>query len=185
MRIETKRLILREWKESDIDFVVDGLNDFNVAKNLVVPYPYTKKDAIDFISKHLENTNNDYHFAVVQKKDNKVVGGTSLSKDDKGIFHGGIWLHRNFQGLGYGTEIFTARAKFAFDYLKLNELENGFFSFNERSKKMQLKIGYKIVGKQERYCPALKDNTEETKTKLSKKDFEKYYNSIDFEFLVE
>ena len=46
MHIETKRLRFREWTENDVDFLVDGQNDFDVAKNLTVPFPYTKQDAI-------------------------------------------------------------------------------------------------------------------------------------------
>ena len=52
MKIKTKRLILREWKMSDIDDIVSGLNEFDVAKNLTSPYPYTRDDAIEFLTKH-------------------------------------------------------------------------------------------------------------------------------------
>ena len=41
--IETERLILREWKISDIDDMVEGLNDFDTAKNLTVPF-HTKQN---------------------------------------------------------------------------------------------------------------------------------------------
>ena len=42
MIITTERLILRPYKSSDINDLVEGLNDFETAKNLTVPYPYTK-----------------------------------------------------------------------------------------------------------------------------------------------
>lgn len=42
--IETERLILRKFKLTDIDDLVDGLNNLNVSKWLAfVPFPYTKK----------------------------------------------------------------------------------------------------------------------------------------------
>ena len=65
------------------------------------------------------------------------------------------------------------------------KLLNGYYYFNERSKKMQLKIGYKIVGEKTNYCPALNSEVREILTKLKKSDFDKYYNSIDFEFSVQ
>ena len=50
MIIESKRLILRNWKDEDIDDLVEGLNNINVAKWMAgVPFPYTKKDAKNFI----------------------------------------------------------------------------------------------------------------------------------------
>lgn len=181
MIIETKRLIFREWELKDIDFLVDGMNDFKVAKYLTVPFPYTKQDGLNFISKHLQNGNNSFYFAIERKEDGQVIGGTNISIKENGEFHGGIWLHTNFQGKGYGTEIWIARAKFAFDKLGARELINGFYDFNERSKKMQLKIGYKIVGEKTNFCPALNNEVREIVTNLKKTDFEKYYNHTDFE----
>jgi len=185
MRVVTKRLYFRKWNIQDVDFCVDGLNDYDVAKNLTVPFPYTTQDAIDFIEKHSKDDGKNYSFAVVRKEDNQVIGGTNISINENGEFHGGLWLHRDFQGKGYGTELWIARAKFAFDILGAEELINGFYYFNERSKKMQLKVGYKIIGEKINYCPALKSEVKEIVTKLKKSDFERYYNTIDFEFSVE
>ena len=45
--IETERLILRKFKLTDIDDLVDGLNNLNVSKWLAfVPFPYTREDAV-------------------------------------------------------------------------------------------------------------------------------------------
>lgn len=184
MVIETRRLILREWKMQDIDFLVDGLNDFDVAKYITSPFPYTKQDAEAYVSQHLKNENGDYCFAVCLKEDGKVIGGTNVSINEKGEFVGGLWLHRDFQGKGYGTELWIARAKFAFDKMGATELKNGFYDFNERSEKMQKKIGYQVVGEKMNFCPALNGEVREIVVKLKKTDFEKYYKTIDFDFLV-
>ncbi|MBQ8522366.1 MAG: GNAT family N-acetyltransferase [Clostridia bacterium] len=173
--VETKRLILREWELSDIEDMVEGLNDFGTAKNLTVPYPYTKENAREFINKHLVNDKNNYYFAVVLKEENKVIGGTSLELKSNGKNKGGLWLNSKYHGKGYGTEVWIARAKFAFEQLGLNELENGFFEYNEISWKMQRKLGYKIVGETINFCPALNKEVVEVITNLTKEDF---YNTI-------
>jgi len=50
MIIESKRLILRNWEDSDIQDLVEGLNNINVSKWMAsVPFPYTEKDAKNFI----------------------------------------------------------------------------------------------------------------------------------------
>ena len=185
MIIETQRLMFRAWNKGDADFMADGLNDLKVAKNLRVPFPYTKSDAIDFIEKHLKNDDKNYYFAIERKEDGQIIGGTNIFVDEQAEFRGGIWLHRDFQEKGYGTEIWTARAKFAFDVLGAEELINNFFDFNEKSKKMQLKIGYEIIGEKSDYCPALKSEVREIVTRLKKTAFEKYYDSIAFHFSVQ
>lgn len=53
--IETDRLILRQYKLSDADDIVEGLNNLNVSKWMAfVPYPYTKEDAIKYITNSIE-----------------------------------------------------------------------------------------------------------------------------------
>lgn len=98
MIIETKRLIFREWNNKDIDFLFETFNDFDIAKNLIVPFPYTKENAIEFIKKHINERNNNYYFAIQGKNDRKIIGGTNLSINDKGEFHGGICYIEIFKG---------------------------------------------------------------------------------------
>lgn len=172
MKLESERLYFREWKISDIKSMVSGLNDFSTAKNLTVPYPYTEQNAIEFINKHLSNTETDFYFAICLKETDEVIGGTNISIDkDSNSNKGGIWLNKKFTGKGYGTEAFTLRAKFAFEELKLDVLNNGFFYFNEASKNMQLKVGYKIVGEKKNYSAALGIEVKEIVTRLTKDDF--------------
>ena len=46
MIIESKRLILRSWKDEDINDLVEGLNNINVSKLMAgVPFLYTLNDA--------------------------------------------------------------------------------------------------------------------------------------------
>ena len=184
MIIETERLILRAWTLADADAMVAGLSDFEVSRNLVGPFPYTKQHAIEYINKHKNHTENDYSFAVTLKENGKVIGGTNLTINDLGRYAGGLWICREYQCKGYGTEIWIARAKFAFDILNQLELYNGFFCFNEKSQKMHTKIGYKVVSEKTVFCPALNTDVRDIITKLTKSDFEQYYNSINFKFLV-
>ncbi len=147
IKIETERLILRQWTMDDLDDIVEGLNNLNVSKWLAgAPYPYTKEDAKEFVQHTIEN--DLYNFAIVLKSENKAIGGTQISNIDKtnGTAGGGIWINEKYQGFGYGTEAFGARIKYAFEELGLRRLENGYFRGNEKSHQMQLKLGYKDEG---------------------------------------
>lgn len=93
MKIETNRLILRQWQYEDADVIVDALSDGETAKKLTIPYPYTRQNAIDFIKIMTEQ--NDLCLAVTLKDSGKLIGS---------VEPGGIWIHRDYHGKGYGTE---------------------------------------------------------------------------------
>ena len=181
MEIDGKRIVLRSWKDEDIEDMVEGLNNINVSKWLAaVPYPYTEKDAKDFISKakQLEQNSKDLMLAIVLKEDNKVIGGISIENINKkdGTCTGGIWLNEKYQKNGYGTEAFSVRAEYCFEKLGLRRLENGYFANNEKSKKMQEKLGYKNEGiRRKRYlCLATNEYNDECITGLLKEEFIKF-----------
>ena len=177
MVIESKRLILRNWKDEDIDDLVEGLNNINVAKWMAgVPFPYTKKDAKSFI----EITKNQdekvkISLAIILKENNKVIGGTELRNINKkdGTAGGGIWLNEKYQRNGYGTEAFSARIKYAFDVLGLRRIENGYFVNNEKSRRMQEKLGYKyeVIRRKKYLCLATNEYVDECITGLLKEEF--------------
>lgn len=172
--IETERLVLRQWSLDDVDAIVDGLNNINISKWMShTPYPYTKQDAIDFITKSIDNKL--YNFAIVLKENNKVIGGTQLRNIDtyQGTAHGGIWINEKYHGHGYGREAWGARIKYAFEVLGLRRLENGYFKGNEKSWKMQEMFGYKQEGlKRQRYkCMATGEIVDEYITGLLKEEW--------------
>lgn len=173
MRIETDRLILREWRKSDVDDIVEGLSDFDTNKNLTAPYPYHAKHAEAFIEENSKHKEDSYYFAIELKNSGKVIGGTNIIIGEK--VKGGIWLNKDYQGKGYGTEAFIARARFAFDCLGADELENGFFDFNKKSFHMQQKLGYEIVGEKKNFSPALNQEVKEIVTRLTKENFLRIY----------
>jgi ribosomal-protein-alanine N-acetyltransferase len=153
MKLETKRLIIRSWQESDLDDLVEGLNNQNIARWMAfVPFPYTNVDAEQWISYCMNNdrdgNKNGYELAVELKSEQKVIGGVGISGISKvhGTATGGIWINERFHGNGYGKETFAEKIRFAFEDLGLRKLENGFFPGNEASKLMQEGFGYKIEG---------------------------------------
>ena len=85
MKIESKRLILRNWEDGDVEDIVEGLNNIEVAKWLAsVPYPYTENDARNFIERAKNNDENvKMLFAIVLKENNKVIGGTEIRNINK------------------------------------------------------------------------------------------------------
>lgn len=161
MKLETDRLILREWTLNDIDDLVEGLNNIEVSKWLgFIPHPYTKKDAEEWIRFCMEDKEN-YEFAIELKEEHKVIGGISLEKINRtqGTAGGGIWTNAKYHGKGYGQEAWGKRIEFAFEDLKLRRLESGFFEGNINSFKMQSRFGGKIEGLKRKSFLCMADNT--------------------------
>src|ERR1700722_1778962 len=149
MKLKTKRLTLREWQNSDLDDLVEGLGDFTVAQWLAfVPHPYTRNHGASWIHSRITSAakmpRREYHLAIVLDAEAKVIGGVSLDGIDfqHGTAGGGIWLNAHYHNGGYGTEAFAARLGFAFDELNLRRIENGFLQGNEASRKLLEKLGY-------------------------------------------
>lgn len=187
MKLETRRLILREWGKKDVNDLVEGLNNLEVTKWLAfAPYPYTKKDAGKWIKYCVENARkgekrNSYDFAIELKSEKKVIGGVSLDKINRfqGTAGGGIWLNVKYHGSGYGGEAFGERIKFAFNKLKLRRLENGFLKGNPSSLKMQKRFGYKIEGVRRKAFRCMADGKikDEHVTGLLKEEWKKNKHS--------
>ncbi len=147
IKLETERLILRDLQNSDADDIVEGLNDIEVSKWLSrAPYPYAKQDAEEYI-KHAQEDKINYRFGIILKEENKLIGIVEACIKDSAnkIAGGGIWLNRKYQGKGYGKEAFNRRIEFIFNDLKMDKIENGFFTDNIASKTMQEKLGYEVV----------------------------------------
>ena len=154
VQLKTKRLILRDWSEGDVEDLVEGLNNLTVSRWLVyVPHPYTREDAERWIGYCMElsqkgEERNSYEFAIELKSEKKVIGGVALNKINRfqGTAGGGIWINEKYHGRGYGSEAFGERIRFAFTELNLRRLENGFLEGNRSSFNMQKRFGYQIEG---------------------------------------
>jgi len=153
MKNETKRLILRPLKLSDAESIRESINDLDVTKwLLVVPHPYTKKDAKDWVKHNKEKwrkkNKEDYTFGIELKGSKNIIGGIGLHKINK--VHGkaevGYWLGKRHWKKGYGTEALDALLKFAFNKLKLRRVEAGVFKGNPSSGKLLEKFGAKLEG---------------------------------------
>ena len=185
MKIESKRIILRKWEDGDVEDIVDGLNNIEVAKWMAgVPYPYTENDAKQFIE-HTKGQDENVRIslAIVLKANNKVIGGIEIRNINKkdGTASGGIWLNEKYQKNGYGTEAFSTRNKYCFEILKLRRIENGYFRGNEKSRRMQLKLGYKDEGirRKKFLCLATNEYVDECITGLLKEEFIEWSDKIE------
>jgi ribosomal-protein-alanine N-acetyltransferase len=153
MQLETKRLILRKPKMNDWKDIVEGVGEYDVAKMLLkVPYPYTKKDADDFLKRRIKKWKqkvlDDYLFLIELKSEKKVIGAIGIHRINNFSKTGetGSWINKKYWRNGYMTEAKIAVNNFAFNKLKLRRLDSPVYTDNVASNATQLKMGYKLEG---------------------------------------
>lgn len=103
MKLTTKRLILRGPTMKDAKGLVSAINNINISKwLLVVPYPYTMKDAKLFINHCKKGARKkprtSYNFAIELKSKHKLIGGSDISRvnRDQGTADLGYWLSEDY-----------------------------------------------------------------------------------------
>ena len=64
----------------------------------------------------------------------------------------GYWLGRPFWGRGYATEACGRAVAWAFDELKAETLNAGWFHDNPASGRVLTKLGFRAAGEEERSC---------------------------------
>jgi RimJ/RimL family protein N-acetyltransferase len=153
MKLTTKRLILREINNKDAKSIQENINNLNVSRwLLVVPYPYTKKDAKWWINhckeEYKKKKRERYNFGIELKSEKKIIVGIGLGKIDKsqGTAEVGYWLGEKYWKYGYGSEALNEILKFAFNKLKLRRIGANVFAGNPSSGKLLEKFGAKLEG---------------------------------------
>ena len=150
LTIKTKKFILRPYQKGDEEAIVKHANDKIIGKNtLTMPYPYTLKDAKEWIEENLkeykDKKSENRVFAI--EIDGELCGTVGLSKivrEHKAEL--GYWIGRKYWGRGIMTEAVKAVSSYAFHDLKVKRIYAHVFLFNEPSKRVLEKAGYVLEG---------------------------------------
>lgn len=149
VRLETDRLILREWKLSDLDDFFEYCSVPGTGEAAGWPHHENKEKSLEILKGFIENKKT---FALVYKENNKVIGSLGLEKygnEDKLSeffnYQGreiGYVLSAAYWGKGLMPEAVKAVIDYCFNVLDLDFLLCGFYFKNNRSKRVQEKCGF-------------------------------------------
>lgn len=107
MKIETKRLILRPFKESDYDDLFEFLSQLKDSE--FEGYPgITYENGKEHLKYRIDS---DEFFAIELKETRKVIGNIYCGKRDFEAREVGYIVNKHFQRLGYATEALTSVIK--------------------------------------------------------------------------
>ena len=148
--IETQRLILRPFKQSDLDDFYEYASVDGVGEMAGWKHHESKDESQSILDLFI---NEDKTFAIVLKENNKVIG--SLGVEEYGMeealsefyeYQGreiGYVLSKDYWGKGLMPEAVKAAIDYLFNVQKLDFLTCGYYEFNSQSKKVQEKCGFK------------------------------------------
>ena len=148
--LQTQRLILTEFRKKDAGAIAELANNPNISSVTIrMPYPYHKKDALNFIDLAHEAFlgESGYLFAIRLKTDNSFIGGMGIHLDkESNIAEIGYWIGEPYWNKGYASEALTEISKFGFEKLGLQKLHAHCFGANYASAKVLEKAGFTKEG---------------------------------------
>ena len=148
--IETERLILRPFEQSDLDDFYEYASVEGVGEMAGWKHHENKEKSQSILDLFITE---DKTFAIVLKENNKVIG--SLGVEEYGMeqvlseffdYQGreiGYVLSKDYWGKGLMPEAVKAVIDYLFNVQKLDFLTCGYYVFNNQSKKVQEKCGFK------------------------------------------
>ena len=146
MVLETKRLILRPWEESDAESLFYYARHPNVGPIAGWAVHTSVENSREIIRSVLSAQET---YAVVLKESGQPVGsiGLMLGKasniglpDSEGEV--GYWIGVPYWGQGLIPEAVRELMRYGFEELKLEKIWCGYFDGNEKSKRVQEKCGF-------------------------------------------
>ena len=148
--LETDRLILREWKLSDLDDLYEYASVPDVGERAGWPHHQSKDESLYRVKKFIDEKKT---FAIVYRENNKVIGSLGVEEYDredalseffeyKGRSIGYV-LSKDYWGRGLMTEAVKRAIEYLFNELDYDFLLCGHFDKNAASKRVQEKCGFK------------------------------------------
>ena len=149
VRLETERLILREWNLDDLDDFFEYASVPDVGERAGWPHHENKEISLERLKRFI---NGKKTFAIIYKENNKTIG--SLGIEEYGLedkleeffsYQGrsiGYVLSKDYWGRGLMTEAVRKVIDYCFKDLNLDFLLCGHFDKNIASKRVQQKCGF-------------------------------------------
>ncbi len=143
---------LTEIRPVDKDAFIEYLNDEDVYQfTLRVPFPYTEKDADQWIALNVKKTkeNGKPVCWAIRDSGGQLIGGCGFDDLMPGKAHRGeigYWLARPFWGQGIMTKVVHAVCEYAFTEMDLEKITAKVFDFNQASARVLEKCGFEQEG---------------------------------------
>lgn len=148
MKMETKRLILRELTIEDFDALHEILSDLDIMQHY--PAPFDAAETHRWIARNIERYA-ELGFglwAVILKENGRLIGECGITMQN---IHGqmlpeiGYHIHKNYQRMGYASEAAKVCQAYLFEHTSFHAVYSYMKYTNEASYGVALKTGMHFV----------------------------------------
>ena len=143
MTLQTDRLILRPWREDDAEDLYKYASDAEVGPPAGWPPHTSVENSREIIRTVLSAPDT---FAVCLKEDGKPIGSIGFHRkdlaEDDDEYELGYWIGKAFWGEGLIPEASREMLRYAFEELGMNRIWCGYYDGNEKSRRVQEKLGF-------------------------------------------
>lgn len=174
--LQTERLILRPWWDSDAEALYEYAKDGRVGPAAGWPVHKSVEESLEIIRTVFAR---DGVFAVTLKGSDKAIGCIGVTRgvnsnlpigEDEGEIS--YWIGVPFWGQGLIPEAMRRLIRYSFEDLHLRNLWCGYFDGNEKSRRAQEKCGFRHHHTNEKtYFPLTDDYRIEHVSILTYEDF--------------
>ncbi len=145
IKLETDRLILRNYTMEDIDDIFEYFSDEEVSKYEDFN-PMTRSEAEQLI---MEWQDKDYRLVVEQKAENKVIGSIGYLKNIKGVCSIDYDFNPKYSKCGYATEAAKRLIEHIFEIENIQMLYAECDILNINSRKLLERLGFLQISQKE------------------------------------
>ena len=144
MELRDGDLVLRPWREDDVDALVQGCNDPDVAHWIpTIPHPYTRDHALAFIRGEVRP---EQHALAIELA-GQVAGGIGMglnSHEYRATM--GYWVAARARGQGVCTRALRLISRHAIEELELQRVDLVTDPDNLASQRVAEKVGFQREG---------------------------------------
>ena len=145
--LETERLILRPWKETDAESLYEYAKDPDIGPIAGWPPHQNIEESLHIIKTVFTGPE---CYAICEKNTDKAIGAIELKlkghtdmTDQEDECELGYWLGKPFWGRGYMPEAATELLRHGFETLGMTTIWCGYYDGNYKSKRVQEKVGFR------------------------------------------
>ena len=148
--LETENLVLRPFKDEDVDDYFGVLDSPEVRRLLHLPESLDRSDAWQQMAWFLGQweLRGTGHWALEEKESGQFVGRAGLHRPERHDWPGvevGWALHPDYWGRGYATEAGAAAVRYGFDQFEVDKLFSCILPENHRSQAVAKRLGFKFL----------------------------------------
>lgn len=182
MILETQRLILRPWEDTDAQELYRHARDPLVGPAAGWPPHASVEDSLGIIRNVLSSEGT---FAVVLKSTGRAAGSASIMRGDAGTANKradeaeiGYWIGREYWGQGLIPEAVCELLRVCFEELNCSGVWCGYYEGNDKSRRVQEKCGFVPHHKEENVpCEKMGDVRNEYFTYMDKERWMQIYRT--------